>query len=136
MLWLVQSELGGARNREGGHKAPSRVDDRTSELDPLLLQLLDGCLDVVAHQIELMVAALLRGMGRKLGWRKPEDEPTASSVDRREAEHVAKECPRSFWIAGEDDRMGADDHRATLLAQSLRARSCANAAFRDRIGMS
>jgi hypothetical protein len=122
MLRLVESEVGGARDVEGGHKPPSRVASRAGELDPLLLELLDRCLDVVAHQIELMVAIPLRGMGRKLRWGELEDEPPASGVNRRKAEYIAKECPAGLRIARKDDRVRADDHSASLLFRGGRCR--------------
>jgi hypothetical protein len=125
MLWLVESEVGSARDGEGGHKAPSLVADRSGELNPLLLQLLDRSLDVVAHQIELMVAIRLRGMDRKLRWRELEDEPLASGVNRRKAEYIANECPGGFRIVREDDCVRPDDHSTSLLFPGGRRRVAA-----------
>src|SRR5688500_18684711 len=51
-------------------------------------------------------------MGGQLGGRKREDQPPAAGIDRGEIEHLAKEGSVCFSIAGENDRVNADDHRA------------------------
>ena len=50
-------------------------------------------------------------MDRDLGRRKSKDEPAAASVDRRPVQGVAQEVPRWLDSRGEEEDVGADDHR-------------------------
>ena len=48
-------------------------------------------MDVVAHQVKLMVAVTVSRMNGQLGRRQREDEPAAARVDRRQAQRVGEE---------------------------------------------
>jgi hypothetical protein len=94
------------------NQAPARIIDRTHELDSLALEFLDGRVDVVAHEVQLVVHVLIRGMGSQLGGRQAKDGPAAPGVDRGELKHLAKENPDTLYILREDDGVGAGDHGA------------------------
>ena len=85
---LVQRQLATPRNRERRQPTPRLVANRTSELDAVLLQLLDGRFDVVAHQIELIAAVILGRIGRELGGRQSEDQPSSSGGSRARRERT------------------------------------------------
>lgn len=121
MPGLVQAQLTGAGHLQVCEPAEARVDDAARERHALRLELGDGRLDVVAHEVELVTARrrarLLGGRGRvhpELRGRHLEDQPTAVSVDVREAEHVAEERSCRFGVVGVHDRVRAVDHPHTL----------------------
>ena len=115
MSWLVESDIATAGQPKRRHQAESLVADLLRELDPLRAQLLDCRVNVFAHQVQLVVGFPVGGMGGQLGRRKGEDQPSAPGIDRGEVEHLAKEGSVCFSIAGENDRVNADDHRAAIL---------------------
>jgi len=96
---LVETELAGTRHREPGQQAPTFVGDRRGELDAALRQLLDGRLDVVAHEEELVTAGVAR-VARQLAGREREDQPAVARVDGIEAKRVAKERARGIRVFG------------------------------------
>ena len=57
------------------------------------------------------MCTLVGRVGRKLGGRKGEDEPTSARVDRVESECVAEERTSTFGVVCEDNRVNAGDHR-------------------------
>jgi hypothetical protein len=75
-------------------------------------------LNVVAHQVQLMVSGSFAvcGVDAKLRGRQGKDEPPATGIDRREAEHVSKERPNSIRILSENQRMNPGDHVFTSAA--------------------
>jgi hypothetical protein len=62
------------------------------------------------------MCTLVGRVGRKLGGRKGEDEPTSARVDRVESECVAEERTSTFGVVCEDDRVNA----VIIAAPSLR----------------
>jgi hypothetical protein len=112
--WLVQRELATAGQLKRGNQPPARIGDGTRELDSFGLEPVDGQLDVVAHEVELLVR-VIAGMGSQFGWREGKDRPPGTSIDRGESHHVAKERADTLWVRCEDDRVSAGDHAATLL---------------------
>jgi hypothetical protein len=78
---LVQPELAAARQSDGGREPEALVADRPGDLDPFGFQVGDGRLDVIAHEVELVLAALFGRVGRQLrGW-QTEDQPAAAGID-------------------------------------------------------
>ena len=97
-------------NLERRGEPPPLFGDLTCELDAFALQICDGRVDVVAHQVKLMMSTLIGRVGRKLCGRKREDEPTSARIDRVESECVAKERTSTLGIVCKDDRVNAGDH--------------------------
>jgi hypothetical protein len=128
MSWLVESDLATAGQPKLRQQAEALVADLLRELDPLGAQLLDRRANVLAHQVQLVVGIAVSGMSGKLGGREGEDQPPSAGIDRGEIEHLAKEGSVRSSIAGENDRVNADDHRAGIVnpgvvSISLRAKT-------------
>ena len=90
------------------------------------LELGDRRADVVAHQVELVMAGLVGGVHGQLCGRQGDDGPAVAGVDRREFEDVSDERANRVCVLGEDDRVGAGDHagRATQRPCATPTRSC------------
>jgi hypothetical protein len=113
---LVQSQLAAIGKLERGYQAPARVSDRPRELDPLGLELFDGGVHVVAHEVGLVMRIPVGRVNGQFGGRQGEDEPPATRVDRRESQNVANERADALGIVREDARVGADDHCCASLS--------------------
>src|SRR5712692_4823752 len=107
---LVQPEFTAARNLDCRRQAKARFGDRPRKLHSLALQLFDRGFDVVAHEVELLMALLLGGVDAQLGGRQCEDEPAMPGINARELEHIAEESAQPVRILGIDQRMHAMDH--------------------------
>ena len=65
---------------------------------------------VVAHEIELMLAIALSGMaGEFRGWRG-KDQPSTAGIDGGKAKHVPEKGPVGLGVACVDDGMHACNH--------------------------
>src|SRR5258705_13696703 len=71
---------------------------KLGELDAFALQACDGRVEVVAHQVKLMVSTLIGRVGRKLCGRKGENKPTSARIDRVESECVAEERTSTLGV--------------------------------------
>jgi hypothetical protein len=98
MPWLVQSELAAAREFECRGQPPPFFVDASAELDALPLQVLDGCVDVITHQVQLVMRRPVRRVRRQLGGRKREDRPATAGINGREVERVAEETANSACV--------------------------------------
>src|SRR5678815_1770759 len=72
--------------------------------------LVDEGIDVLAHEVELVLAVRFTGVHRYLGRWKSEDQPSTANVDVGEAQHIAEECAIRFSIGAVDDDVRAVDH--------------------------
>ena len=79
-------------------------------------------MDVVTHEVELVVAILVRGMGCELSGRQSEDQPALAGIDERQLEHVSEERAILLRIRREDHCVDSRDHVRTsrLLDSPLR----------------
>jgi len=67
-------------------------------------------LQVVAHEVKLMLIVFVAGVtGNFSGW-KCKDQPPAPCVHMMETQHVLKKSAIGFRIFAVDDYMGAIDH--------------------------
>jgi glucose/arabinose dehydrogenase len=111
---FVQADLAGAGELELRDSTPALVLDPRDELHVLALELVDGPLDVIAHEEQGVVsrpaAPAGAGMDRDLGGRQGEDQPALAGIDPLEPQHVAKEVPSSLGVLSEDDRVYSGDH--------------------------
>jgi len=89
---FVEGELAAVWQLDRCAEPPAFVADRAAELDALALELGDRRVDVIAHEIELVMAGVVGRVDGQLGGRESEDEPAVAGVDRRELEDVADEC--------------------------------------------
>src|SRR6185312_15487277 len=109
---LVQGDLPAAGDLHGDHSAEAGVGDVAAELDAFGLEVLDGAVEVVAYQIQLVAAACawLFWMDAQFARRQLEDEPAFVDVDIREIKDVAKERASALGVLCVDDGVGANDH--------------------------
>jgi DNA-binding CsgD family transcriptional regulator len=112
--WLVDRELGAVRQPDRRQQAPALVGDVPGHLDALRPQLRERSLDVVAHQVQLVMAGPALRMDRQLGRGQREDEPAAARVHGRQLQHIGEERPYLFRGGREDDRMHPGDHVPSL----------------------
>ena len=91
VLGLVEAELAAVGHFDRCDESPAFVADWTGEFDSFALELGDRRVDVVAHEVELVMAGV-------------------AGVDRREFEDVSDERANRVCVLGEDDRVGAGDH--------------------------
>jgi hypothetical protein len=81
MAWLIQAEASSARHSDRGQQSPALVGGGSSDLHALSPQFLDGGVDVVTQEVQL-VAGCIGWMRSNLGGREREDEPTVAAVDQ------------------------------------------------------
>src|SRR5215212_1094380 len=82
---LVEPESAAAWQFDGSDEPPALPCHLAAELHALSLELAYGRFDVVAHEIELITAAVRRRRVRgELRRGQREDKPALASVDRRE----------------------------------------------------
>ncbi len=131
MPGLVQGKLASTGKLERRHEAEPLVGDRPRELDPLALEFLNGCVDVVGHEVQLVAGVLIGGVCGQLGGRQGKDEPPVAGIDRREFEHVSAEGANTLGVLGEDHPVDPGDGQFRLssmevpdLASQLSARDC------------
>jgi len=102
--------------------APPLFGDAAGELDALALQLLDGGVHVIAHQVQLMIWTLVSRVCSQFGRWESEDQPPLAGIDAWKPEHVAKEITSSSGIPAEDDRVDTRHHDRASLATTCQAR--------------
>src|SRR5262249_35975587 len=91
MTWLVERQISPAWELDRGKQPPSLGANRLRDRDPLGGQLCQRLLDVIAHQVELVLLQPICRMHGDLGWRELKDQPATSGVEPRKSEHVADE---------------------------------------------
>src|SRR5215217_1459128 len=127
---LVEPESAAAGQFDGGDEPPALLRHAAAELDSLRFELAYGRLDVVAHQIELIAAAIRRGRVRgQLRRRQREDGPAVAGVDRRQSQDLREEGPVGGCVIGIEDRVNAGDRHegessTSPLASSVSKREC------------
>ena len=114
MTWLVDRKLRAVRQADGREKPPALIGDIPYHFGSPALQLGEGDLDVVTHEVELMMAYTVSWVNRKLGRRQSENEPASARIDRRHAQYVSEERADLLGFGREHDRMYSGDHAAIL----------------------
>jgi hypothetical protein len=89
--------------------SPAEVVDGPFENDSFGLEVRNRGLQVVAHQIELVVG-FFGGVKGDLGRGQGEDQPAVTGVDGVETEDVLEEFAVCFRVFGVDDYVGARNH--------------------------
>jgi len=75
-------------------------------------------LDVVAHQVELVLPLPVCGMHGDLGGRQLEDQPAITGVDPCKSEHVTYEDPISLRVGAVENDVCSVDHVSLSLSWS------------------
>jgi len=83
MPGLVDGKLRAIRHADCREKPPALIRDIPGHFDPPAPQLGQGGLNVVAHEVELVMASTIGWVNGKLGWGQSEYEPASARVDRR-----------------------------------------------------
>jgi hypothetical protein len=109
MSRLMPRQSASAGQFERGDQTPAGIGDGVGELDSLGLELIDCRVNVVAHEIHLMVRIIARMSSQFGGW-EGKDRPSVTSVDRRQSQHVPEECAHPCGFVSEDDHVCAGDH--------------------------
>src|SRR5262245_11264053 len=142
MAWLVKAEPAAAGQTDRAEEAPALVADGATA-DALLAEPCHLRLQVIAHEIELMLLVRVGRMARDLGGWCRENQPAVTGIDRWEGEHIAKEGAVRLGIAGIDDGMHPGDHGSLLIGRFEHTplawlnicRGRANAASREKPSM-
>src|SRR5258706_14287746 len=100
VAWLVDRQLRAARQLDRGEQPPALAARRVGDGDAPDGQGRQRLLDVVTHQVELMLARPVSGMYGNLCWRQLEDQPAIASVDPCKSKHVTDEGPISIPVGG------------------------------------
>src|SRR3982075_2951921 len=114
MSRLVQPQLAPPRQSQLRQPPPSGFGD-SRERGTLGGQLSHGCVQVVAHQVQLVYRRGGGGGHGELGGRKLEDQPAGAGIDVRVVEHVSKEGTVGFGVAAVDDDVATIDHAGSVL---------------------
>jgi hypothetical protein len=78
--WFIDRQFPAIGKPKGSHSAPVGIGDRTSERYALGIEVDDGRVNVVAHEVDL-VMIVLGGMGGQFGGGQSEDEPSGTCVN-------------------------------------------------------
>ena len=77
------------------------------------------CLDIRAHEIELMPAIRIRRMNRNFRRRQTKDQPAMSGIDVRQSEYIPEEGAVGQRIAAVENRMCTDEHWMVLSIEKV-----------------
>ena len=77
---------------------------------PAAVEVGDGGLDVVTHQVELVARWPVGRVDGDLRRGQGEDQPAPTDVDVREAEHVPEGGPVGIGVVAVEDHVRAIDH--------------------------
>src|SRR5258708_34660083 len=109
MFRLVEAGFASAGKPDHRDRAPSGfLHFRTA--DTLRRECRDLGLQIVTHEIELVLVTLFGGMNRRFRRRQREDEPSVASVHRGESENVPEEGTVGLRILAVDDDVRTKNH--------------------------
>jgi hypothetical protein len=115
MVWLVKTNVTSTGQPDPGHRTPPCFFHfRTA--DALFLERHYQCLQIGAHQIELVPDISFGGMDGQFRRRQREDEPTVPRVNGRKTKDLLEEGPISRRISAVNDHVGTKDHELAPLA--------------------
>lgn len=134
MPGFVEGKLSAVGQADRREEPPAFFGDVPRHLGSPGLKFGKRGMDVIAHQVELMMAAAVGRVHRELGRRQREDRPASARVDRAHSQHVCEEPANVLGLGGEDDSVHASDHAAIVAAAVLMdCYSCAGEAEFDRL---
>jgi hypothetical protein len=109
---LIQPEYASAGEPDACKQTPTTVTHPALHADAAMGEVGDRCLDVVAHQVDLVLGRTVCGVHGDLRRRQGDDEPPVTSVDGSvPAKDLAQHLPVCLGIGAVDDRVGRSDHR-------------------------
>jgi hypothetical protein len=116
MPGLIDGKLRAIWQADCGKTPPALIGDIPRHFGSLSPQLSEGGLNVVTHEVELVMACIVSRVHGKLGRGQSENEPASARIYRRHAHDVCQECADLPSFRGEHDRMYSGDHAAILAA--------------------
>ena len=124
MPGLINSKLRAVRQADRGQKPPALIRYVTCHFDSLAPQLGQGGLNVVTHEVELVMACTVSWVNGKLGRGQSENEPASARVSRWHAQYVCEERAHLRGIWGKHDGMYSRNHTAILTVDPAVAVIC------------
>src|SRR5437588_8435532 len=70
----------------------------------------DRCLQIFAHQIQLVLVVLFTGMTGDFCWRQGEYQPAVTGIDRMKTQDVFEERSIGICVFAVNDYVGSIDH--------------------------
>lgn len=114
MPGLINAELATIGQAECGEDAPALISRFPADLRSAGTEVGKGRVDVVAHQVELVMVAVPSRVDGQFGRRQREDRPAIASVNRGEAEGVSKIAADFFGLWRENDGVHSGNHVSML----------------------
>src|SRR5260370_38065774 len=116
VAWLVDRQLRAARQLHRSEQAPALVAGWVGDGDAPGGYVRQRLLDVVTHQVELVLARPVCGMHGDLGGRQLEDQPATAGVDPCKSEHVTDKNPINLRVGAERNHGCSVDHVSLSLS--------------------
>jgi hypothetical protein len=113
MCRLINTEGSTTGEGEVGELAPPLVLQLGADNSPLRHRQ-DECVDVLAHQKQLVPTAGFSWMYGQLGGRQGKDQPAMPGIDVRILEHIAEEGSVCLSVGAVENDVGSTDHGPTL----------------------
>jgi hypothetical protein len=113
---LVNGKFRAVWKADRRQESPALIGDVPRYFGSLVFQFGESGVDVVAHQVELVMALPIGWMYSELGRRQGKDKPATARVCRRHAEHIREERTDLLGFWRKHDRMHPGDHAAILKA--------------------
>jgi hypothetical protein len=117
VAWLVKAEVATTRQAQHRQQTPAFIGDSPA-FDTRPVEARYFGTHIVAHEIDLMLAVDLGGMKGKLGWRRRENQPTATGIDRRKSEHITEESAIGHCILRVYDCVHSSDGHVSLPSEA------------------
>lgn len=119
MLRFVEHYLELARQDQCHCDAEAFVLGLAPNLDPVVVQVLDGDADVVAHESQLMTDAAVEGrsFGRvdpEFFWRKGNNEPPVAIINALPTENISEDAAHRLGLRRVEKRMNPGDGHTAL----------------------
>src|SRR6266566_3880196 len=119
VAWLVDRQLRAGRQLYRGEQPPALVADRVGDGHAPGDKVRQRLLEVIAHQVELVLPQPLGWMYCDLGGRQLEDQPAIAGADACKSEHVTDEDPISLRIGAVENDVCSVDHVSLSLSWLL-----------------
>lgn len=116
MPGLVDGKLRAVWQADYCEKPPALIGDIPGHFGSLAPQLGEGGLNVITHEVQLVMARTFSRVNSKLGRRQSENEPASARVYRGHAHHVCEERADLLSLRREHDRMYPGNHAAIIAA--------------------
>jgi hypothetical protein len=119
MSRLVETDLAATRDGDGRQASPAYVANFRA-LHALVLKSGDRCLNVVAHQVQLVIDLAIRRVDAELCRGHREDDPSVAHINEWKLKHIAKKCADFVGIGGVNQRVYSCNHGDGILAPTLK----------------